>query len=135
MKRKLSTSRVALLNNAHSKNGVRSPHAGGAEKSEKGELQVVDREIEELERELIARLAANVVSEMAALESAAHGSLSFLSEDLDRCKAEFMTEHTLRRFLIARGWDVPRATEMLMEYVVCLFYSLCLSLPPFPYSL
>ena len=39
-----------------------------------------------------------------------------MGQDLGHIRDEFMSQHTLRRFLIARQWDVDQATSMIMEY-------------------
>ncbi|QDZ25831.1 CRAL/TRIO domain-containing protein [Chloropicon primus] len=105
--RKLSTSRIALLSKGRS-NTDRTVQDSLREEAE--------LEIEELETDLLERLESNIMQEMAAIERISHGSFSFLSESAETVKEEFMSKHTLRRFLIARNWDIDQATQMLMEY-------------------
>ena len=107
IRKKLSTSRVAALSKGKS----------AKEHTERETLrEEVDHEIRELERDLLQELSASIVREMAALEAAGHGSCGFLGQDLGHIRDEFMSQHTLRRFLIARQWDVDQATSMIMEY-------------------
>ena len=81
IKKKLSTSRIQVLSK-----GKPEKEAEQAELSSK-----VDQEIKELEAEIMAKLAANILQEITAIESIAHGSLDFVSPDVQYLKQEFMS--------------------------------------------
>ena len=104
-----------LLKSQHIQRKLSSSRTKHAKKEEQ-EAKVAE-EIKELEDDLMKQLTSVVFEEIAAIESCSHGSLNFLScHSLEQLKKEFMSEHTLRRFLTARKWDVSHAAAMLLEY-------------------
>jgi len=107
IRKKLSTTR-----------GDKSGRAQGQTQREQDTLRSeVDQEIKLLERDLVDELYANIERAASSLEAMAHGTLTFLSPEMADLKSDLLSDHTLRRFLVARGWDVDLATQMLMEYL------------------
>jgi hypothetical protein len=113
IKRKLSTTRTHLMRKNKAKQ-AELERLRAVDLTTK--CDQVDQEIKQLEEEILEKLSLNILQEISLVESVAHGAFNFLSTDLEKLKEEFMSEHTLRRFLIARNWDVDLAMQMLMEY-------------------